>query len=307
MTTPRGSAPGGAFVLGTKFGQDITDASARQVMKAGTVGTAGSYANVQFAHNSEVRAPMRGQAGSIAGLDERVTYLEGGGTLTMYPGNATWTNPNVGSIEVIGTNGGQAGQDGHSGGTISIGGDHGGFLSKSFLCSSLPSTVLVTVGAGGATNAQGGGQSSFGTYVLPSSGQPGLIYTRTGIVASPSTPGVGGDGGNSNNAPGNNGDSTPQAAGGKSGGNSGSGINGLPGGSVPLDSITPCGGAGGGGGEYINAPFAAPGGGGAGGAPGGGGGAGGNHGGINFAATSAGAHGGAGRMWIIWRPDVTSV
>lgn len=242
------------------------------------------------------------QAGSVIGdvaeLEVRVTALEGGGSRTVYSSNGTWTNPGTGVVGVGVFNGGEAGVNGAVG-NPGRGGIDGSYLYREYNCKDLPSSIAITVGAGGATNGQDGGQSSFGTYVVPTSGAPGSILTPQGAVASSSAPGSGGNGGANqvNGNAGNPGESSALAAGGTAGTTS-NGYNGAAGASVPLDSATPCGGAGGGGGAYRGEIFTNAGNGGAGGAPGGGGGGGGANNTQNGQGIGLGAPGANGRVIV---------
>ena len=243
------------------------------------------------------------QAGSLEGLEVRVTALEGGGTRTVYSSNFVWENPGAGTVGVAVFNGGQCGQIGYFNNSPSTplrGGTHGGYAYKEIRCADLPATVTGTVGAGGATNLQAGGQSSFGTYVVPISGSPGSVLTKQGAVSSNSAPGRGGGGGEPS---GNGGAGDPSAL--AAGGTAGVGGPGGAGASVSLDSDVPCGGGGGGGGAGRNAAFQNPFPGGAGGAPGGGGGAGGKAGSLNTAATASPGPGANGRIILIYTPGAT--
>ena len=245
------------------------------------------------------------QAGSLEGLEVRVTALEGGGTRTVYSSNFVWENPGAGTVGVAVFNGGQCGEIGRYTGADypTQGGAHGGYAYKEIRCQDLPATVAGTVGAGGATNLQAGGQSSFGTYVVPVSGSPGSVLTKQGAVASNSTPGRGGNGGDAvTTSIGEPGAPSALAAGGTAATNGPGGA----GASVSLDSDVPCGGGGGGGGAGRGAPFQSPFPGGAGGAPGGGGGAGGKAAQVNSAATALPGPGANGRIILIYTPGATT-
>ncbi len=62
MTTPGASPPDGSFRFGTVAdAQGMTESWIRNTLKAGAVGTSGSYTNVQNAVNSEIKSPL-GQA-----------------------------------------------------------------------------------------------------------------------------------------------------------------------------------------------------------------------------------------------------
>lgn len=299
MTTPHGSGTSGAFVLGSQYGQDITEASARATIRSGSVGSTGSYTNVQDAIGSEIKAPIQGQAGSITNHETRIVALEDGGTMTVYSGNDLWTNMG-GRIGVATINGGQAGQNGRVGPQgVRLGGHHGGYQYEEFDCVNLTATVAITVGAPGTADGEGGGTSSFGTYLIGVTGSAGTIRSSRGAVASTSTPGAGGDNGGAFGTAGLAGASSALANGGAGGvgANTGTPTNGGGGGSVDTGSTTP-GGGGGGAGGGSGAGIASPAGnGGAGGAPGGGGGGG----GLPGAGGAGGFQGpgGAGRVYVI--------
>lgn len=55
MTTPGGSAPDGAYVLASAYGADITEASAKAMMKGNVIG---SYTNVEDTFTGQIEAPM---------------------------------------------------------------------------------------------------------------------------------------------------------------------------------------------------------------------------------------------------------
>lgn len=298
MTTPGITAPDGSFVLGSEYGQDITEASAKSLMSGG-VKT--SFGGAQTALNNEIKAPMVGQAGSITNHETRIVALEDGGTMTVYSGNDTWVN--IGGRVGIGViNGGQAGQNGQGSSGQRLGGTHGGYQYQEFDALDLTATVAITVGAPGATQAQGGGISSFGSYLVGISGTLGAVLTSKGAVASASAPGAGGNnGGSAQGSAGLPGGASALAAGGAGGvgggGTPSPGQPGAAGGSVSTASLIPCGGGGGGAGGGNAGLGSTSGHGGAGGAPGGGGGAGGNY--IDLGTVGAFGPGGAGRVFVI--------
>lgn len=302
MTSPGGETPDGSLGLGGFAAwRALTEADAKSSMKAGTIG---AYGNAETVHDNTVKAPITGYAGSIENHEIRIVSLEDGGTMTVYSGNATWTNMG-GRIGVGVICGGQAGQVGIAGSTTQrLGGNHGGYAYREFSAADLPATVDITVGAPGNASGQAGGISSFGSYVVGVIGTTGAIHTSRGAMSSASAPGAGGNNGggfNSNGLPGlASALATGGAAGGGGGGSGSPAGNGGAGGSVPTDSLTPCGGGGGGGGGGQTGAINSAGNGGAGGAPGGGGGAGGN-GGSPPANASPGSFGpgGAGRVFVI--------
>lgn len=118
----------------------------------------------------------------------------GGSQVTQYdtPGGFTWTKPAVGVVAHVQL--WAAGASGGKGSTGCGGGGGGGSWIEFYIrLSDLPSTVSVTVGAGGAaittanTVGAAGGNSSFGTY--------GTAYGGSGGRAASGTDGGNGGGG----------------------------------------------------------------------------------------------------------------
>lgn len=299
MTTPNQPTIDGAYKIGTVASdQSWTDTSVKAVIKAPPLA---SFTDAQDAHNSEVKAPLTSHAGSISNHETRIVNLENGGVMYVFSGNDTWPNPGTGQIGVGVINGGQAAQDGTTGSATRLGGTHGGYQYQEFNCVDLTPTVAITIGAPGSTEAEGGGISSFGSYLLGVTGSVGAIRSRRGAVLSTSNPGAGGNNGGSNTTDGLAGSGSPLATGGSGGVAGAPAGNGTAGGSVSLDSTTPCGGGGGGAGGGANGGIGSTAGnGGNGGAPGGGGGAGGQ----KSAGGGGGTHGagGAGRVYVILFP-----
>lgn len=296
MTAPDQSSPPGSEATGLFAAhQARTEEDAKSAMKEGVI-TSGTTAQTNF--DNEIKAPLNGVADSVDNHEVRIVALENGGTMTVYSGNGTWTNLG-GRIGVAVTNGGQAGQNGQGNdGVQRLGGSHGGYVYREFDCSSLPATVAITIGAPGSTEAQGGGISSFGTFLVGVSGTGG-VQTRRGALATTSMPGSGGNnGGGLTNSAGFPGGSSALAAGGAGGAGSGGYVAdpGGAGGSVDTGSFTPCGGGGGGAGGGSSTTSGYGGNGGNGGSPGGGGGAGGNAQAGHFGIHGAG---GTGRVWVI--------
>lgn len=303
MTSPDGSTGGGEALGPGQFAlwQATTEQDAKGRM---TTSVGVSWSGAQGSFGQQVFAPLNGQAGTISNHETRIISLEDGGTLTVYAGNDVWINPGVGRIGVGVVCGGQAGQDGLQSTSPAGGGVHGGYSYREFNCGSLPSTVDVSVGAGGSSNGQGGGISQFGTLLIGQPATAGSILSNRGAMSSSSTPGVGGQSA-APNVPavaGTAGTASALALGGD-GGVDGD-VDGKPGGSMDLDSITPCGGGGGGAGASMGGIGGSPGLGGAGGAPGGGGGAGGNRALANSGATRVGGPGGNGRVWVRYSTGV---
>lgn len=298
MTDPSGGSPPSSVVLGAFATRQNTNIDAQKLSMSG--GMRGAVANANTTVGNEIKAPITSQAGSINNHEVRIVSLEDGGTMTVYGGNATWTNIG-GRIGVGVINGGQAAQNGSGSATQRLGGNHGGYAFMEFDAADLPSTVAITVGAPGTVAGQAGGVSSFGAFLAGIAGTSGAIHTARGAVSSASAPGAGGNnGGGFGGSSGLPGGASALAAGG-AGGSGGSGSptpagNGGIGGSVSTGSLTPCGGGGGGAGGGQQGLINHAGNGGAGGAPGGGGGAGGNG---DLATPGVFGAGGAGRVFVI--------
>ncbi len=294
MTTPNQGSPDGAYrwARGSRYGSDQTESTARSVTRANVGNT---YGGIQGSINNDIKAPIVGQAGSIENHEVRIVSLEDGGTMTVYAGNNTWTNMG-GRIGVGVINGGNAAQGGLGGSTNGVqrlGGNHGGYQYREFDAADLPGTVAITVGAGGTTQSQAGGNTSFGSFLVGVGGTSGAIQTARGAMLSASAPGAGGNNTGINTAglPGMASALVPGGLGGAGGGGIGSpGQPGQAGGSVDIGSFTPCGGGGGGGGGGNTGLGGSGGAGGNGGSPGGGGGAGGN------------CDGGSGGTWGVGAP-----
>ncbi|MBJ8342770.1 hypothetical protein JGU71_28160 [Antrihabitans sp. YC3-6] len=307
MTTPDGNFPPGTITDGDLSPlSGLTEASWRAGLNITAIAP---WQNAHEELQTKVVGPIAGQAGSIEGLDVRVTSLENGGTLYTYPSNGVWTNPGQGKVGVAVVNGGQCGANGFQANANTGGatpGSHGGYQYREFFCEGLPETVLITVGAPGITNFQLGGLSSFGGFLIGTSGTQGSMLTSRGAVSSASAPGAGGAGGGmvGDSLPGQrgfNGQASALALGGTGGSNAVVPQSGTDGDSIPLDGITPCGGGGGGGGGCTVNITGSGGAGGAGGAPGGGGGGAGLHG--QFGSPRLGGPGGAGRVYVIFSPS----
>lgn len=254
-----------------------------------------------------VKAQVDTTATEVAGHETRITALEGIGVMTQYNTSQTWTKPTVSPTNglpygpddlftVICIRGGRGGAkgsvaNGHAFGGGAPGGDSGGYVSRQFKYSDLPSTVAMTVGAAGTgatvagNDGNPGGATSFGSLVV---GSPGLgaVYKADGTYATSLPPGDGGRGGVWDSSAyivtGENGKSGPFAAGGRTA-NTG---NGGDGDDAPAG--IPSGGGGGAGGGASGL-------GGEGGFPGGGGGGGGRNGGV----MQNGGPGGAGSIYVI--------
>ena len=204
------------------------------------------------------------------------------------PGAAAWTKPSSGSTVLIecwgGGGGGTAGSPNLE--MAGNGGGGGGYVSRQIALNSLPSSVTVTVGAGGTAGASqyasagAGGTSSFGAYVSAYGGGGATNYSQYGGGATLAGAGGGGTGGTFETG----------AAGGLGAENSGgSAVNG---------GSASCAGAGGGGGgadmrQYYGSYFPTPGSGGSSGC-GGAGGSGGAPAQAGISGTAPGGGGGGG-------------
>ena len=230
--------------------------------------------------------------------------------------NGTWTKPANGtSVELIligGGGGGGSGSGTGNGDAGGGGGGGGGFTRLVIPTSALPSTVAVTVGAGGAgastNNSAGttGGNSTFGTYAIALGGAGGVAGggTRAGGAGGAGLYAGGAGGAGGSTAAGGPGTASLLAGGGGGGGAGTSGTNAVAtGGAITLipraggaantvgvsaASGEPTGGSGGGGGASNTA-------GGNGGLYGGGGGGGGEG-----NSTSNGYPGGTGGSGIVY-------
>ncbi|MFD7042317.1 hypothetical protein ACFWAM_28110, partial [Rhodococcus jostii] len=72
MTTPGGSAPDGAYVIGGQYGQDITEASAKAIMKGAPVSKFTTAQN-NFRGKFDTKAAVT----DLAALQDRTQILEG--------------------------------------------------------------------------------------------------------------------------------------------------------------------------------------------------------------------------------------
>jgi hypothetical protein len=283
VTTPNGSAPDGAYVVGGQYGQDITEASAKAIM---TGKTKTAFGNAQNQHKINVGNPLTALFGLASGLrndvdastvnqiklENRVESLISGGTRYTYMLNATWTNPGPGKIVGVACFNGGCGGSGQSS-TLNIGGRGAKYVYQEFKSDDLPATVAITVGAAGAVGSTGiGGTSKFGTF-LQGSFDGGGIMTPQGVMASGGDAGDGGFGDYFEGSDGPN-NRTGTAGGGNAlaaGGTYNPTSNGGQGADAPTNKVAVAGGGGGGGAgrPVVNSTRSA----GAGGWPGGGGGA----------------------------------
>lgn len=212
------------------------------------------------------------------------------------PGSSTWNKPATGNMTQVQCWGGGGG--GGGGGTPG-GAGGGSYVENTFRTSTLPSSVTVTVGAGGTggafSNGVSGGNSTFGAFLTAYGGGAGSGNRAGGGGAGTGAKGTNGTG-LTGGAGGDDfvGSATGPYAGGlgtsSTSGNTGTSIFGGGGGSSHSGAVGGNSAYGGGGGGYSSsaggssvfggsgggsgAPGSQPGGGGSGGSPGGAGGAG---------------------------------
>jgi len=310
MTTPFIPAPDGSFIVGTIPGiQDITEATMKAALKLPVLP---SFEAVQSNIVSEVKTPTS----DLAAVVLTSTVINGQTvSRSVYNSSGTWTRPatptgkRISRIAAAAINGGQGGNGPPSQNSDGAeGGLGGGYTLKAFVDGDVPSSVGVTVGAGGTgagTGAIGaaGGTSSFGTLVIGKNGVANVL-TAQGAIGSTCAPGNGGQGGGGGynalayemQSRGLRGGSTALALGGDGGAVRTAGANGAASSSDP-QIVSGGGGGGGGGGTSANNVLTAPAGsGGAGGAPGGGGG---GAGGGQGSSTKFGGNGANGCV-VVW-------
>lgn len=200
MTTPGGGAPDGAYVIGGgewRYGQNLTEASAKTIMKGGTLS---SFENAQGVAHGTYNDKIDDHSQSITELQDVINTLILQGEALKYVSNGSYTpNPNVVSVEVISIGAGGGGSSGSYdglGGHVYTGGGGGGGgeTHASIPASLLPvdgggafKTLQVIIGAGGngalsdSDVGTGGGHTLFGpevasadpAYLLGGGGQGG--------------------------------------------------------------------------------------------------------------------------------------
>ncbi|KDE14264.1 fibronectin type III domain-containing protein [Rhodococcus aetherivorans] len=217
-----------------------------------------AWGGAQDRFHQEV-ATTFGMYREVTRLDNRIDEIVIGDELVRlytYSTNAIWTPP-IGLKKIIvdcisGSSGGGRSNDGGSGGAYrpGQGGYSGGWSKKTFLASELPSSVPITIGAGGAGgNSDGetgdpGGNSSFGT-LLSSNGATGSAY-GTGTQIFRVRGGTGGAIVSFNNVPATYGGDGSFGMGGEPGKPDGSGNPGMNGRSLEAGQIGLGSGGGGG-------------------------------------------------------------
>lgn len=267
MSYPIGNAPDGAYVVGSRYGQDETPDGVNAKIRGQTLGgfknaqtgfkgLFSGFLNLAELISNIVGAITGGAFFNLGGLStysteqrtnqivlaNRVEQLLTGGTRYTYMIDTTWTNPGPGKLIGVCCIG--AGMSGAS----SLGGLGAKYVYQEFKSESLPATVAIDVG----TSAGSG--SAFGN-LLSSGYSGGGIMTAEGIIVSAGDAGNGGNGpvfveGPDGNyvQPGTSGGGNALAA----GGIYNHGGIGAQGADAPSNRIANAGGGGGAGGGYFN-------------------------------------------------------
>ncbi|WP_395704707.1 fibronectin type III domain-containing protein [Rhodococcus ruber] len=291
MTTPGGSAPNGAYVVGDSFGSDVTEDSARAMT---TGGAKSAFGNAQDAFKSEfISAELVN--GEVVRLDNRIDEILIGterAFLYTFSESGVWDKHPAAYKVVVDVLSGASGGGSGDGAAAGNGGYSGGWERATYsgtALEDLPNSVSVTVGAGTPGNSTAtAGSSSFGSFLSTAGATPSNYGSGSRTYKM-----RGGRGGY--NSTGTDGSAGPFATGGSGGAWYQSAANGGPGGhgfSIDAGQIG-TGSAGGGGGSGSGA-FWVGGNGGFGGwpsAPGGGGGAG-------AGGASTGGNGAAGAVFV---------
>lgn len=211
MTTPGGNAPDGAYVVGTRYGQDETEAGIRGKIKGNAIGgfangqnalwgsggflgmligalTSGLFFDLGGAssYSSEQLATMNDHTQQIAELRAAVeeSILQGN-SIAFTSNNTYYPTLGITSVDVIILGAGGGGGGGTGNGMGPGGGGGGGEVHTSIPASLLEKNpdgtfkgIPIFIGAGGAGGSNGnvgsgGGDSAFGTSLITSGGGVG--------------------------------------------------------------------------------------------------------------------------------------
>ncbi|MEA1798959.1 hypothetical protein U9L42_33485, partial [Rhodococcus qingshengii] len=189
MTTPGISAPDGAYVVGSRYGQDVTEESARALA---TGGARGAFGGAQNAFRFNIQSPLAEQIAitnshevEIGQIKEAVRQMLLQGEALMYSTNQVYyPSEGIVSVDLILIGAGGAGGGGkwdtqignRQGGS---GGGGGGEITATIPAHFLPASVPITIyapGVGGGREGAGtgGGNVMFGPYLIATGGQGGL-------------------------------------------------------------------------------------------------------------------------------------
>ena len=300
---------------------------------ATTATTAASTASTAITNNAATNTAIyngfysSGGTGSSSEVQTTLTdiktQLVGGWTVQTITTSSTWTRPwsstlprEFWAICISGGGGGGGGRIGTTNGVDlapGYGGAGGKYVAQQIDPADVPSTVSVTIGAGGSGGAPGGytgaagGSTSFGALASASNSTPvSAIGSLVGYYdASTSGGGQGGDGRSAQgtSSSGTAGADTPLAFGGALAYSSAPGsYTTYDGGTASLTGQTRCGGGGGGGGNSYVSSSAFRGAGNGGYPGGGGGGAGSWSAAGNFGKVAgSGGNGANGAVVVLWR------
>ncbi|WP_306358899.1 MULTISPECIES: hypothetical protein [unclassified Nocardia] len=181
MTTPGQGAPDGAFVVGGRYGQNLTEESAKAIMKGGVVS---SFESAQGVAHGAYNNRIDDHANSITELRNAFEQLVLQGRAIVYTRNSSYTpSPDILSVEVIiigaGGGGSSGSYDALVEGVRSGGGGGGGGETHTSIPASLLEKntdgsfkpIRIVIGSGGAGASQdrnygaSGSDSLFGPEV----------------------------------------------------------------------------------------------------------------------------------------------